>query len=178
MDCKTDILVKWNIAEWCTHKCLYRFIFCPHENITPSTVTMHPPEISASSRCLVIVFSAMIKVSFKALGMLITHCWLHNESQGGGWLRMPSFIIASLEWIKLMLSQCSLEGSVTDQLQRVTEVTGGLSGLISAWKTTCRPFEGGRCFPQLRAASNLICCAFMSQSTQINFSLMCLLDWH
>ena len=74
----------FNIAEWCTHKCLFKFIFCPQVNITSSTVTMYPPEISASSCCLVIVFSAMIKVSFKALGTVITHCWLHNESQGGG----------------------------------------------------------------------------------------------
>lgn len=73
--------------------------------ITPSTVTTHPPETSGSSCCLVIVFSAMIKVSFKALGTLITHYWLHNESQGGSWLRTASFIITSLEPTKVDSSQ-------------------------------------------------------------------------
>lgn len=109
-------------------------------NITPSTVTMHPPETTASSCCLVILLSAMIKVSFKALSTLITHCWLHNESQGGSWLRTPSFIITSLERIKLNLSQWSLEECVPGLLRGVTEVAAGLSWLISAEKPAADPF--------------------------------------
>lgn len=69
------------------------FISYPLVSIIPSADTLRPPETSASSCCLVIIFSAMIKVSFKAPGTLITHCWLYNESQGGSWLRTPSSLI-------------------------------------------------------------------------------------
>lgn len=85
----------------------------------------------------------MIKVSFKALGLLITYCWLYDESQGGSWLKTPPFLIASLEVIRLNSSHWK-----TDQL--VTEGhrgdIGGLSSLITAGWKQAADLSWTRCF--------------------------------
>ena len=83
---------------------LWIFVSCPSVSVAPSAVAAHPPETSASACCLVLVFSAMIKVSFWALGLLITYSWLRDESQGGSWLRTLPFLVASLEVIGLKSS--------------------------------------------------------------------------
>lgn len=69
--------------------------------ISSSSTTLHCPKTSAASCCLVIIFRAALKVSFKALGTFITPGWLYNESteEAHPAHPQPSFFITKINTI-------------------------------------------------------------------------------